>query len=164
MMTATIDRFQSQAAPLASPLPGVSASAWECFRVALEVQPIQAVSPSGGFGSYDLRPRRLVELGYAKNLRSTRTGAGRQVYECEFIAPWTEDRFLENPMAQLRALTRSMVLYHKGLTGGDLERPKEMSLAGALVVLHRGGKGALKGWPKLFDDTRRLYEAARGAF
>ena len=167
----SVPRFQST---LTSPLPGVSIDGWKNWLTMLEIQrlpdgrevirPMRAISESGGFGSYDMRPRRLVELGYAHNLRYERTEAGRYIHTCDFLSPWTQDRFLEDPLAQQRAVARSAALYHKGLTSGELVRPKEASLAGVLAVLHRGGKGALKGFPNLFDETRALYEAARGAF
>jgi hypothetical protein len=155
-------RFRSALAR--SPIPGVSDGAWARFVHALEVQPIRAVSESGGCGAYDLRPRRLVELGYAEDLRLERTQGGRQVYACRFKAPWTQDRFLADPVAQAAALRRSMVLYHEDLQGGAIRRPDGVSLAGALAILHRGGRGALEAWPDLFHHTRALYEAAQGAF
>lgn len=150
---------------LASPLPGVSAEAWARFYHALDVQPIDAVSAFGGLGSYDLRPRRLVELGLGENLRSERTSArGARVYVCDFVAPLSRDKFLSNPVTQYMALSRSMVGYHRQLQGGELARPAGMSLSGALAILHRGGRGALGAFPDLFQHTRALYERARGAF
>jgi hypothetical protein len=158
----TAGRFRST---LASPLPGVSPDAWARFVMAMDVQPIQAVSKSGGFGSYDLRPRRLVEMGVGCNLRSERTTSdGGRVYACDFIPPLTRERFLANPVTQYQALSRSMVLYFRALTSGEIRRPDGVSLAGALAILHIGGKGALGTWPDLFDHTRALYEKARGAF
>lgn len=154
-------RFQST---LASPLPGVSIQAWTRFAQALEVQPIKAISESGGYGCYDMRPRRLVELGYAGNLQSARTPKGRMVYTCEFIHPWTAQRFLSDPIAQHKALALSMALYHRALSEGRLTRPEGVSLAGVLAILHRGGRGALAGWPTLFEHTAALYEQAEGVF
>ncbi len=162
--TAAVRRAPRFRSSQPSPLVGVSDAAWKRFVDALDVQAIKAVSPSEGLGAYDLRPRRLVELGYARRLHRTRTPAGRQVYTCEFVPPWTRDRFLGDAMAQYAALCRSMVLYAQDLASGKLVRPEGLSLAGALAILHRGGRGALADWPALFDDTRALYEAAQGAF
>lgn len=162
MLVTSIERFRPR---FASPLDGVSADAWERFVRVLEVQPVEAVSPSGGLGAYDMRPRRLVELGYAKTLCSRRTELGRQVHVCEFEPPWTQRRFLIDPLAQRAALTKSMVLYHRALFDGQLVHPGKMSISGALTVLHVGGRGALvAGEEKLFESTRALYEAARGMF
>lgn len=146
-----------------SPLAGVADAAWTRFIKALEVQPIKAVSESGGLGSYDLRPRRLVELGLARNLRTAHTEKGRQIYECDLVKG-TRDRFLVNPIAQYEALARSMQRYAEALDKGEIEKPDGLSKAGALAILHVGGRGALKSWPELFDHTRARYEAAQGAF
>lgn len=162
-MSAVIARFRST---LASPLPGVSPEAWERFYRLLAVQPDNAVSPSGGLGSYDLRPRRLVEIGIGCNLRSVRTDRqGGRVYACDFVAPLTQEKFLSNPVTQYCALSRSMVAYHRALTEGEIEKPEGLSLAGALALLHVGGRGGLKAWPdNLFPKTRTLVERARGVF
>lgn len=154
-------RFTSS---IRSPLPGVSDAAWERFRVALAVQPPGATSESGGFGSYDMRPRRLADLGYVGDLRCERTKSGRQVYRCTFLSPWTEERFLRDIVAQHQTLAMSMKLYCLDLRCGKIQQPEGMSLAGALAILHIGGKGALRKWPHLFENTRARYEAARGAF
>ena len=122
-----------------SPLRGVPKDAWRAFYVGLQAQPYNSVSESGGLGIYDLRPRRFVEVGYATGLRSmrrptqhawssnvcsrcrtTRTEKtdmetcpnGRQIQVCEFIMPWTQARFLANPVAQYTALAQSMRLYY----------------------------------------------------
>ena len=149
---------------LRSPLPGVSNAAWVRFAAALEVQAPHLVSASGGYGSYDLRPRRLVDLGYARAPRRVRTKAGRMIYVCEFVEPWTQERFLADLLAQHQALALSMRLYHQDLTAGKLQRPQGLSLAGALAILHVGGPGALRGWPTLFKNTRARFARAQGAF
>lgn len=163
VLEAEIPQHSRYLSPLPSPLLSVSALAWERFAAALEVQPPRAISASGGFGAFDLRPRRLVELGYAQSAPPVRKGR-RLIQVCTFLAPWTEQRFLRSTLAQVRALGLSMKLYQEDLTAGTLQRPANLSLAGALAILHRGGRGALAGWPMLFDDTRALYERAKGAF
>lgn len=149
---------------LKSPLPGVSNEAWVRFVSALEVQPIRAVSDSGGLGAYDMRPRRLQELGLARVGKLTRSVRGRFKNECEFVPPLTQSQFLNDPVAQYRALVLSITSYHRDLTSGKLRKPEEMSLAGALAILHRGMRGALRSWPELFSETRALHDRARGAF
>ena len=147
-----------------SPLPGVSPAQWERFVKALEVQPVDAVSDSGGLGCYDMRSRRLVELGYASNLRSVRAPSGRQISVCDFALPWTLRRFLTDPVAQYAALVKSMKDYHQALTSGELNKSQDASLSGTMAVLHLGGRGALRAWPNLFENTRRLYDATREVF
>jgi hypothetical protein len=174
-----------------SPLRGVTREAWRSFYAGLQVQPHNTISESGGLGIFDIRPRRLVELGYATGLhsmrrptqhawlsgvcsrcRSTRTAQtdvetcsnGRQIQICEFILPWTQARFLSNAYAQYAALAQSMRLYYDALRDGKLVKPKDASMAGSLVVLHRGGRGALEAWPKLFSGTKTLFNKVQKAF
>lgn len=148
---ATAQRFVSSAKSF---LPDVSDAACERFVAALEVQPISAVSDSGRLGAYAILERRLVELGYAKRV-------GKNI---DFVLPWTKARFLSDPLAQYTVLAKSTRAYYDALRSGQLKKPADMKLAGALVLLHRGGRGALEAWPKLFEHTRALYEAAQGAF
>ena len=143
-----------------SPLRGVNDAQWSRFVAVLEVQPIGAVSDSGGLGAYDIRPRRLVELGRATNLRYVQAPSGRWIHVCDFDG----ERFLADPIAQYSVLSRSISLYYAALKGGELQMPKDVSLSGALAILHRGGRGAFKAYPDLFDNTRSLYEAAKEIF
>jgi hypothetical protein len=149
---------------LASELVDVSDEGWALFVRSLEVQPIKTISSSGGLGSYDMRPRRLVELDRASNLRSVRAHGKRHTYDCDFKAPLTKERFLDDVMLQYRVFSQSMKRYHEELRSGALKQPDGVSLAGALAILHVGGRGALRAWPELFDNTRARYEAAQGAF
>lgn len=155
------------ASSLKSPLPGVSLAAWQRFVSALEVQRMDQVSARGGFGSYDLRPKRLEEIGYVTDL--ARQGGRRQrgkpqVYACRFLPPWSRERFLADASAQIEALSKSMRGYAEDLAAGRLQQPDGLSLAGALAILHVGGRGALAAFPDLFDHTRAVCERARGAF
>jgi hypothetical protein len=147
-----------------SPLAGIPAHAWRRFVAALKVQNFDRVSIGGGLGAYNIRPRRLVEIGRAKHFRRVQDIDGPAKQVCDFIAPWTEERFLADPTAQYAVLVKSMRLYYDALRDGTVKRPTGVSLAGALVVLHAGGRGALEGWPDLFDDTKALFEATRGMF
>lgn len=139
---------------VSSPIPGVPDPAWATLVSALEVQPVQAVSRQGGFGAYDLRPRRLSELGYRCGTRAKDKTA----------QPFPQRRFLNDPLLQYQLVEQSLTQYHRELTSGVLEKPADVSMAGALAILHRGGRGALQSWPNLFEHTRERYEAARGAF
>ncbi len=147
-----------------SPLSGVSDEAWRAFVAALTVQPLNVVSESGGLGQYAIRPRRLVELGYATSLRSVRTPSGRQIQVCDFVLPRTPRHFLASEFEQHAAFVKSIAKYRELFACGRLKCPRGVSLAGALAILHCGGYGALRGWPKLFDETRALYEVAHKMF
>jgi hypothetical protein len=174
-----------------SPLRGVTREQWRAFYAGLQVQPHNTISESGGLGIFDIRPRRLVELGYATGLRSERRPTthawasgvctrcrtsrsaatdmetclnGRQIQICEFVLPWTQARFLANPYAQYTALAQSTRLYYDALRDGKFVKPKDATMAGVLAVLHRGGRGALEAWPKLFSGTKALYKKIHKAF
>lgn len=146
-----------------SPLEGVSSAAWQRFVAGLEIQGMSDVSESGGLGSYDVRARRLVELGYARNLRRDTIGK-RQVYLCDFVLPWTQKRFLSDPVAQYAVLVKSMRAYYNALSSGELQKPQNISMAGALAILHVGGRGALRNADTLFENTKKIYDAVQGAF
>lgn len=150
-------RFSNTVVP--SPLDGVSASAWHAFITALAVQPASAISIGGGLGAYNIRPRRLVEMGRAENFR--RIG-NRQA--CDFIAPWTQKRFLADRVAQDAVLVKSVRMYYDAIRDGSIKRPENVSMSGAIAVLQSGGRGAIEQWPTLFDGTKALYEATKGFF
>lgn len=147
--------------PPRSPLDGVSPEAWVAYARAMEVQPVWAVSASGGLGAYAMRPQRLVELDVMRDGGLTRRGR-RQVRRGELLPAYAD--FLANPRAQRAVFVRSNLLYDRAMASGDLQRPVLLSRAGALAVLHRGGRGALAGWPDLFSDTRALVEGVEGMF
>lgn len=151
----TLQRFSMQ---IDSPLKGVSRQAWTKFVMVMGARPSSSISDSGGLGAYDMRPRRLAELEYATRLTRKKNAKGRHIYECVFVEPHTQAKFLANPVTQYVAFSKSMVEYHKAMESGELRKPEDLSLAGALVILHMGGRGALKSWPKLFENTRAQYE------
>ncbi len=170
-----IPRFAST---LKSPLRGVTLPDWRRFVGLIELEDVPGEAPRprrmdevsvrGGFGSYDLRPKRLAELGYVRDLcrQGGRARHGQpQIYACSFVPPFTRERFLHDPTAQHEALSKSMRGYQQDLEEGRIHRPEGVSLAGALTLLHCGGRGALAAWPEdLFPHTRLVYERAQGAF
>ena len=86
------------------------------------------------------------------------------MYACDLLPPLTEKRLLTDPLRQLAILRQSLALYHEQLCKNEIVRPEGVTVAGALAILHKGGRGALTSWPNLFPETRAIYEAARGAF
>ena len=125
------------AAPLTSPLAGVSDDAWRSFVRAMTVRP--AVDPEGakGHGCFDLRPRRLAELDLA-----------------------TPSTFEEC----YAAFAKSVATYLDDIDAERLTVPEGVSRAGALALLQRGGRGALAAYPDMFTDTREVYDRARECF
>lgn len=161
-MMNTAPRFADE---IVSPLEGVSPRLWRRFVSALSTQH-ESIARGGALGIYNIRPRRLVEIGRAVNFRRVN---GKQL--CDFVLPWTQKRFLVDPVAQYAVLVKSMRLYYDALREGAIEKPESISMAGALAILHSGGRGALEatffqvaGWPDLFDGTKALYEVTKGLF
>jgi hypothetical protein len=153
-------RFAPQ---MESSLKGVSNAEWFRFVVMMGSHKLNFVSKSGRLGGYGMTTRRLVELKLGKSeSQNPETKTGKQVFT--FRPPWTQAKFLANPRAQYVAFSRSMRLYHTAMQSGVLQRPEGLSLAGALCVLHFGGRGALQGWPKLFGNTQAQYERVRKLF
>ena len=134
-----------------SPLPGVTAPQWDALARACSVQGIRAISRSGGIGSYDMRPRRLGELGVMENLR--RGPGGRWVGDLvQEYADLGVDLRLQN-----RVFAASMVAYDQEIASAALVLPEGVSRSGGLAILHRGGGGALRAWPEgAFAEARAL--------
>lgn len=145
-----------------SPLPGVPDRAWRRLVRVLEVQGVGETSGSGGLGAFDVPARRLVELGLASGLRHEATPAGGYRRTCDF-APAIKG-LLSDPFLQYGVLSFSLSRYDENMRVGRIKRPVDLSRAGALALLHRGGRGALAAWPDLYPKTAALVERARSAF
>lgn len=157
---------------LKSEIPGVPDEAWTKFTKALKTASPSAVSASNAFGMFELKPRRLEDLGLVTNTSCTRSPTGRMVWVGEFVAPMTLKSFLGSPKLQYRAFAASMKNYVDRLRNGSIPRPDGgkpdgMTLSGALAILHRCGPSGLKTWndeSKRFEDTKSLYSNANGVF
>lgn len=125
------------ASPLASPIPGVSDDAWRAFVQAMTVRQAVDAPGSKGHGCFDLRLRRLAELGLA--------------------APTTFEEGYE-------AFAKSVATYLGDVDAGRLTLPDGVSRAGAVAILQRGGRGALAAYPDMFSETREVYDRARECF
>ena len=123
--------------PLTSPIPGVADDAWRAFVAAMTVRPAVDAEDSKGHGCFDLRPRRLAEIGL---------GVPTTFEEC------------------YAAFTKSVAAYIDDIGAGRLVLPDGVSHAGALALLQRGGRGALASYPEMFSDTREVYDRARECF
>ena len=161
-------RFRALLRP--SPLAGVTDAAWDGFRQLLGSHPIGGRTASGGYGAFDLRPRRLAELDVLdkESLHLARwptptSPEGRQVWDGVLRAPYVG--LLDDYELQCDIFDRSMCHYDQALVGGDLVRPVGVSRAAALTILHRGGRRALQAWPdKALSETWALVERASRHF
>lgn len=125
------------ATALTSPIPGVSDDAWRAFVAAMTVRPAVDAEGAKGFGCFDLRPRRLAEIGVA--------------------TPTTFEECYT-------AFEKSVVTYVDDVRAGRLAVPEGVSEAGAIAILQRGGRGALAAYPDMFPATREVYERAKECF
>jgi len=157
---------------LKSELEGVSDEAWTDFALALKTAQIGAVSASNAYGMFELKPRRLADLGLIRNVFNTRGPTNRMVWVGEWVPPMTQKKFLSSPTEQYKAMAKSMNDYVARLRSGSIPRPdggkpQGMSLSGALAILHRCGPSGLKTWndePNRFPETAALYQKANGIF
>lgn len=152
-------------APLESPFRhgGISDEQWTAFVRASMTAPTSAVSASNALGAFELKPRRLADLGLVCNLRQTRSKkSGRTIWVGTFVAPLTTEHFLKNLAMQFRAFSASMSNYANRITQGEIEIPQGASLSGALAILHRAGVAGLKG--VRMSHTTAAFERANGIF
>ena len=145
-----------------SPIEGVTPIAWTKLVRTLSTQPLNAIAVSGALGSYEMRPRRLADLGLMTGVRRVERG-GVRVWRGTFVLPLTEAAFLRDKDVQYDVLVRS-VLDHLSIAEA---RPDGVTLSGALALLHRAGPEVLRTWgvaAPQFDSTARVFERANGIF
>ncbi|MES2179851.1 MAG: hypothetical protein V4550_18465 [Gemmatimonadota bacterium] len=170
--------FRADERVLKSELPNVSNAAWTSFVFAMKVAPLDAVSPSNGLGMFDIRYKRLADLKLVENLRYKRDPiTNRSVQVADWVPPLTRDLFLKSANAQYKVFVASCRAYYKLLKEAehydecalrpDFERPDDVSMSGALAILHRGGRAALEKWSdpeNRFEATLELFRNANGVF
>ena len=153
-----------------SPLQGVSNEAWTRFVTALETQTLSTISSSNALGAYEMRPRRLQDLKMMTNLHVIRkpvpgSDTPRQIWEGDFIPPYTLKKFLSDPVLQYTTLVKSVLEHDKELAKRTY--PSEITRSGALALLHRGGWSMFDSWSnpkKRFSSTNYLFLKTNGVF
>lgn len=148
-------------ARLPSPFPPVPTDAWTAFVRAMATQATGTISPSNGLGLFEMKPRRLQDLGLMMDVVPLRRN-GKCVWTGRFVSPLSPRRFLSDPVLQYNTFVASMTDYTGRIDRGDLVLPDGMSRAGALAILHRSGPAGLKG--ERFESTQRLFEQVREIF
>ncbi len=156
---------------LPSPLPDVSDEAWTKFADQMRTAKMGAVSKSNALGAWELKPRRLADLGLVMSLSYTKDPkTNRLIWTGDFIPPLSAKKFLNDPMLQYKTLVKSMVDYANKLCSGEIALPdggipEDMSASGALAILHRAGPNGLKAWnTDRFESTNNLYSRVNGIF
>lgn len=157
---------------LRSPIDKIDDASWTAFVLAMKTQAPGAQSASNELGMFAMKVRRLADLGFVTNLKNSRGPTGRMVWTCDWIAPMNEAAFLASPKAQYKAFAVSIKRYVAGVSDGSIELPEgglpaNMTLSGALAILHKCGPSGLKKWKgeeACFAATRDLYRGANGVF
>lgn len=151
---------------LKSELPNVSDEAWTYFVQSMISAPLHAVSKSNELGMFKFKPRRLADLGLVNNLTRIQAPSGRTVWAGTFLAPMTSRKFLKSPKAQYAVFVESMQDYINQINVGKIEKDQDMSIAGALAILHKAGPKGLETWKKgeIFPETKRMYDSVAGVF
>lgn len=147
-------------------LDGVDDARWSQFVHVMATAKLNAVSPSNALGMFELTPRRLADLGLLEKLDRSRSPAGKTVWVAKFVPPLTAEGFLKSPDRQYSAFCKSMRDYAKRIASGEIEKPEDMSLSGALAILHRAGPSGLNNWMSgdRFPATVALYTRTAGVF
>jgi hypothetical protein len=151
---------------LPSELPGVSNEQWTDFVLMMKVGSLNTISSSNGLGMFDIRYKRLADMGLVTNLRYRQDVITRRsVQEADWVAPLTRDKFLKSAGVQLKVFSESCKDYFNWLKCEQVKLPEGATFSGALAILHRGGKSALAKWDQQqFESTLELYRRVNGVF
>jgi hypothetical protein len=151
---------------LPSEVDGVTDAQWTQFVRGMICAPLIAVSASNALGMFEIMPRRLADLGIVSKLARSKSPQGRTIWVAIFVPPLTCDRFLKSPQAQYGAFTDSMCDYVQKMDSGEIEKPSETSISGALAILHRAGPKGLSSWKSnnRFPSTEKSYNRVAGLF
>lgn len=167
----TLEAFDTALIPadpiVTSEIPGVSDEQWTAFVSACITARLSEVNESNQLGMFAMTPRRLADLGLINNLKCCKSPkSGRTVYAGDFILPLTADKFLKSPAMQYKVFATSMKNYVDQILDGSIEKTDDMSLSGALALLHRAGPNALVMWKKgeRFAATETVFLCANGLF
>ena len=161
MIEPFVTEEQEAARWLKSPLPGVDDMTWTRFVLSMKVARTGSVSASGSLGMFELRPRRLADLGVLKNVHPD---SGRWVGD--FIQPVTQKGFLSSPKMQYQVFVASMREYTKTLSQAA-KTAKAASLSGILSIVHRAGYSGVKKFlenGELFPETKALFDKVNWLF
>jgi hypothetical protein len=152
MPQASENRFTKRST-LKSALPGVSDEAWDHFVRIMSTKSITNVSLGGAIGSFELRPRRLGQIGVMTNLRRGDKG----IWEGDLVEKY--EHLGRDATQQYQVFALSMRLFDEEMSGGKVKIPPGVNRGGALAILHCGGKEALGMWPeKMFKTTKILFD------
>lgn len=147
-----------------SPLPDVPDESWAKFVDAMATQPVTAVSPSNAIGAFELTPRRLSDLGLLTDLRRMRSRRSKRlIWVGKFVDPRFGEQLKTSLSLQYSVFADSMKKYASQITSGEVKKPSDLSLSGALALAHRAGPKGLDSAIR-FEDTQKVIARANGIF
>lgn len=155
---------------LKSELPIATDDAWTEFVLAMKTASPGSVSASNALGMFEMKIRRLADLGHVQNLSCKRSPLGRMVWTGDFVHPLTRDKFLKDRGLQYKVFVDSTKDYFDKLQSGAIGQPEDddgaLTLSGMLAILHRCGPKGLARWEDelRFPETIELCERANGIF
>lgn len=158
---------------LKSEIPGVTDEQWTRFAITMKTASSNNISASNALGAWEIRPRRLADLGIMKNISTTRSPSGRMVWIGEFVKPLTQKKFLADIKKQYQVFADSMKKYVVMVRSGEIKKPETWdpkgptTASGILAILHRAGPSGLENWcdeTKRFPDTVALVGKVNGIF
>jgi hypothetical protein len=130
----------------------------------MATQPVTAVSPSNAIGAFELTPRRLCDLGVLKDLRRMRSRRSRRmIWIGKFVDPKFGEQFKTSLELQYGIFSKSIAEYASKILNGEVKKPEDLSMSGALSMLHRAGPKGLESSIR-FEDTKRILERTNGIF
>jgi hypothetical protein len=157
-----------------SPIPEATDEQWARFVRLMQTGALGTVTPSGQFGVFQTRMKRLEDLGLAREVRRTGREAGA-AWTATFRPPLTMERLTADPLLQYRIFAASMKRYraeilanHRAAIGTEIEG-KRATLSGLLAVAHHAGP-ALTSWltsegdRRRFEKTTAAYSRTTGVF
>ncbi len=170
---AAVEETEPKPITFKSPFKKVSDEKWTEFVNAMRTAELGDVSDSNALGAFEMKMRRLGDLGLVKNLRCVRSpDTNRLIWEGDFVAPMTAKRFLSDPDAQYKAFSDSMRAYRKSIKNGEVPWPQGglvdgTTFSGVLAILHRAGPKGIANFSSpesRFPETEELYKKANGIF
>jgi hypothetical protein len=144
-----------------SPLPEATDDVWTRYVRLMATGRPENISPGGHLGIFGLGPKRLEDLAFVRSSRKVERD-GRQVWEAEWVAPYSLERFLGDGALQYKAFAKSTldhrarILERHADAVGKTFATKTATLSGLLAVAHQAGLRGLARWLEDEGDRQRF--------
>jgi len=162
--------------PLRSPIKGVPDARWSAFVNLFKGRNPAEVSAMNQLGLFNISFLRLRDLKLATSVFQRDKGSSGKVWDGEFIAPMTLERFLSSPTVQYAVFVRDMQdraafirSEYPHAIGGMIEGVPA-TLSGLMGAIKLAGTKGFAGWiaspaeRRKFANTTAAYRTANGIF